>query len=90
MALATLGVLGACGAPGTSGAPPMFAAGPPVAVTRAGAAARFVAVGDLQRTAPVLEAWREQNDAERARVVAAIAEVRPDLLLITEIGRAHV
>lgn len=40
-------------------------------------------VGDLQRTAPFLEFWREQNDEERARVVQAIAGVRPDLLLIT-------
>jgi 3',5'-cyclic AMP phosphodiesterase CpdA len=45
--------------------------------------ARLAVVGDLQRTAPLLEVWREQNDAERARVVAAIADVRPDLLVIT-------
>ncbi len=45
--------------------------------------ARLVVVGDLQRTAPLLEFWREQNDAERARVVAAIAAARPELLLIT-------
>lgn len=45
--------------------------------------ARFAVVGDLQRTAPLLEVWREQNDEERARVVAAIAAERPDLLLIT-------
>lgn len=44
---------------------------------------RLAVVGDLQRTAPFLEVWREQNDAERARVVLAIAEARPDLLLIT-------
>jgi dTDP-4-dehydrorhamnose reductase len=40
-------------------------------------------VGDLQRTAPVLEAWREQNDPERTRVVHAIAETHPDLVAIT-------
>ena len=45
--------------------------------------ARVAVVGDLQRTAPILEFWREQNDAERARVVAAIAEQRPDLLVLT-------
>jgi hypothetical protein len=68
-----------CGASGAAVTPAVFAAGPPVAHD----GARFVVVGDLQRTAPVLEAWREQNDAERARVVAAIAELRPDLLVIT-------
>ncbi len=83
VALVAVIALGACGAPATSGMPPMFAGGPPVPVARDGATGRFIAVGDLQRTAPVLEAWREQNDAERARVVAAIAELRPDLLLIT-------
>jgi 3',5'-cyclic AMP phosphodiesterase CpdA len=45
--------------------------------------ARIAVAGDLQRTAPFLEFWREQNDAERARVVAAIAAERPDLLLFT-------
>ena len=45
--------------------------------------ARIAVVGDLQRTAPILEFWREQNDAERARVVAAIAGARPELLVIT-------
>jgi predicted phosphohydrolase len=44
---------------------------------------RVAVVGDLQRTSPVLEAWREQNDTERARVVAALAEARPDLLVVT-------
>jgi 3',5'-cyclic AMP phosphodiesterase CpdA len=44
---------------------------------------RFAVVGDLQRTAPFLELWREQNDSERARVVAAIAAERPDLLVVT-------
>jgi 3',5'-cyclic AMP phosphodiesterase CpdA len=44
---------------------------------------RFAVVGDLQRTAPFLEIWREQNDDERARVVAAIAAERPELLVIT-------
>src|SRR5207253_2719602 len=34
---------------------------------------RLAVVGDLQRTAPLLEFWREQNDVERAGVVAAIA-----------------
>jgi 3',5'-cyclic AMP phosphodiesterase CpdA len=45
--------------------------------------ARIVVVGDLQRTAPLLEFWREQNDAERAQVVAAIAAERPDLVVVT-------
>lgn len=45
--------------------------------------ARVAVVGDLQRTAPFLEFWREQNDAERARVVDAIAGARPDLLVLT-------
>ena len=45
--------------------------------------ARVVVVGDLQRTAPLLELWREKNDEERARVVSAIAEELPDLLVIT-------
>ena len=44
---------------------------------------RVAVVGDLQRTAPLLEFWREQNDAERARVVEAIARARPDLLVVT-------
>jgi 3',5'-cyclic AMP phosphodiesterase CpdA len=47
------------------------------------AGARFVVVGDIQRTAPVLEFWREQNDVERARVIAALARERPDLVLVT-------
>jgi 3',5'-cyclic AMP phosphodiesterase CpdA len=76
---ALIGSAAACGAPAGTAAGAVFAAGPPAA--REGA--RFVVVGDLQRTAPVLEAWREQNDAERERVVAAIADVRPELLLIT-------
>jgi len=45
--------------------------------------ARLVVVGDLQRTAPILEFWREQNDAERALIVRAIADAHPDLLVIT-------
>lgn len=45
--------------------------------------ARLVVAGDFQRTAPLLEFWREQNDAERARIVRAIADVHPDLLAIT-------
>jgi 3',5'-cyclic AMP phosphodiesterase CpdA len=44
--------------------------------------ARLVVVGDVQRTSP-LEAWREQNDPERAIVVAGIAETAPDLLAVT-------
>jgi len=43
---------------------------------------RFVVVGDLQRTS-LLEFWREQNDSERARIVAAIARERPDFVAIT-------
>jgi hypothetical protein len=45
--------------------------------------AQFVVVGDFQRTAPILEFWREQNDAERARIVSAIANLHPDLLAMT-------
>jgi hypothetical protein len=45
--------------------------------------ARLVVVGDLQRTAPLLELWREQNDPERALIVRAIADAHPDLLAIT-------
>jgi len=45
--------------------------------------ARLVVVGDLQRTAPILEFWREQNDVERSRVVSEIAAERPDLVLVT-------
>jgi hypothetical protein len=41
----------------------------------------FVVVGDLQRTS-WLEWWREQNDAERERVVRAIADERPAFLMI--------
>lgn len=41
----------------------------------------FVVVGDLQRTS-WLEWWREQNDAERVRVVRAIADERPAFLVI--------
>jgi hypothetical protein len=44
---------------------------------------RLAVVGDMQRTAPFLEKWREQNDVERGRVVAAIAALRPDLLVVT-------
>lgn len=58
--------------------PQPFAA-PPAEI---GARARLVVVGDLQRTS-LIEAWREQNDAERARVVAQIAAERPDLVAIT-------
>ena len=45
--------------------------------------ARLVVVGDLQRTAPILELWREQNDPERELIVRAIADAHPDLLAIT-------
>jgi Icc-related predicted phosphoesterase len=45
------------------------------------AGARIAVVGDLQRTGRI-ELWREQNDAERARVVQRIAEERPAALLI--------
>lgn len=44
---------------------------------------RLVVVGDLQRTAPIVEFWREQNDTERARIVNGIADLHPDLLAIT-------
>jgi Icc-related predicted phosphoesterase len=40
--------------------------------------ARIAVVGDLQRTG-IVEFWREQNDAERARVVRAIAREAPAL-----------
>jgi Icc-related predicted phosphoesterase len=42
--------------------------------------ARIAVVGDLQRTG-IVEFWREQNDAERARVVRAIAQEAPALLI---------
>ncbi len=44
--------------------------------------AHFVVVGDLQRTS-LLEFWREQNDPERERVVAAIAADGPAFLAVT-------
>jgi 3',5'-cyclic AMP phosphodiesterase CpdA len=43
---------------------------------------RLVVVGDTQRTS-LLEVGREKNDAERARVLAAIADAAPDLLAFT-------
>ena len=43
---------------------------------------RFAVVGDTQRTS-WLEFWRESNDAERARVLEAIAEARPAFLVMT-------
>lgn len=43
--------------------------------------AKIVIVGDLQRTS-LLEFWREQNDAERERIVAGITAARPDLLVL--------
>lgn len=42
--------------------------------------ARIAVVGDLQRTG-LVEFWREQNDAERARIVEAIAREAPALLI---------
>jgi hypothetical protein len=42
---------------------------------------RIAVVGDLQRTSK-LEFWRRQNDAERERIVAAIAGDRPHLLIL--------
>ena len=42
---------------------------------------RIAVVGDLQRTAPILEFFREENDRERASVVSEITKERPDLLL---------
>jgi Icc-related predicted phosphoesterase len=60
------------------GAPPPATFAPKVAHVH-----RFVVAGDLQRTAPFLEFWREQNDPERERVVAAIAAEQPDLVLLT-------
>ena len=42
---------------------------------------RFAVVSDLQRTS-WLEFWRESNDSERAVLVGAIAQARPDLLAI--------
>lgn len=63
-----------------SSAPPAPFAGP---LPAAHEGLRLIVVGDLQRTAPVLEGWREHNDAERARVVAEVGRARPDLLLIT-------
>ncbi len=45
--------------------------------------ARIAVVGDMQRTAPTLEFWREQNDGERRQVVEAIAEAKPSLLMVT-------
>ncbi|UQA61171.1 metallophosphoesterase family protein [Polyangium aurulentum] len=42
--------------------------------------ARIAVVGDVQRTG-LIEFWREQNDAERARIVRAIVEEAPALLI---------
>ena len=44
--------------------------------------ARFVVVGDLQRTS-LLEFWRESNDAERVILVRAIAALHPAFLAVT-------
>lgn len=44
---------------------------------------RFVVVGDLQHTAPVLETGREHNDRERLLVIGAIAAEHPDLVVVT-------
>jgi 3',5'-cyclic AMP phosphodiesterase CpdA len=49
---------------------------------RAREGARLVVVGDTQRTS-VIEVGREKNDAERAKVLAAIAEAAPELLAFT-------
>jgi hypothetical protein len=70
-------LVASCGAPPAR--PPSF----PTALPAYHGGVRVAVVGDLQRTAPLLEFWREQNDAERARVVDAIARARPDLVLIT-------
>ncbi len=69
----------ACGCGRAGGPPPSFS----VHTTPYPAGARIVVVGDLQRTAPILEVWREQNDRERTQVVEAIAAERPDLMVIT-------
>jgi hypothetical protein len=74
LAALALGVLACAPVPPAapfSGTLPPFAAG-----------GRFVVVGDLQRTS-LLEFWREQNDAEREKVVAAIAAERPAFLFMT-------
>ncbi|MBI5517700.1 MAG: metallophosphoesterase [Deltaproteobacteria bacterium] len=42
---------------------------------------RFALVADLQRTS-WLEFWREQNDPERAQIVAAIARERPAFVVM--------
>jgi predicted MPP superfamily phosphohydrolase len=44
--------------------------------------ARFVVLGDVQRTSK-LELWREKNDAERARILEAVADIRPDFVAFT-------
>lgn len=44
--------------------------------------ARFAVVGDTQRTM-LIEAWREQNDAERLVVAEAIARARPAFVVMT-------
>ena len=43
--------------------------------------ARFVLVGDTQRTSR-FELWREQNDPERRRVMQAIAAQQPAFVVI--------
>lgn len=45
-----------------------------------GQAGRFCVVGDLQRTS-WLELWREQNDAERQALIAALAARSPDFVI---------
>lgn len=41
----------------------------------------LILLGDPQRTSRI-EAWRERNDAERARIVAGVAAARPGLLVL--------
>jgi 3',5'-cyclic AMP phosphodiesterase CpdA len=43
---------------------------------------RFVVLGDVQRTSK-LELWREKNDAERVRILEAVADTRPDFVAFT-------
>jgi hypothetical protein len=70
-ALLALTAAGCCASRGTA-YPQSFAA----------TTGRIAVVGDTQRTLPVERLiGREQNDAERARLVAAIAGERPDLLV---------
>lgn len=74
LALAALSLGGCASAP-----PPRAFSGAP-APPREGE--RFVIAGDPQRTS-WLEFWREQNDPERARVIADIAALRPAFVAFT-------